>query len=526
MSEDRDIQILIARLAEGTLSPEEAENLLAVCKEKAGVLDDVRGQLAMERLLKLDGGRKGIPDGFTKEVLAKISGYANSDARFTPKVLKKLPREPVYAFRRIAALAAVFVVFLSAWLLWKANIETPIVASVTGSEAMADFGGKKDFLVEETLTVDSGFLRLQFRKGAELILEGPGEVVFTGDNGAILKRGAASVRVPESATGFTLVGPDAKVIDVGTEFAMKVFPNMPTEVHVLDGLILTSTLGDPSQNQMREDEAIEVIEGAPRSIPAMPSHFLSDLPERKPGPLAFLHWTFDEKTGGLASNSGPGIAGFEGRAVIRSAKPGEWKDIHADGVFGSGIFLDGESTFVETDFPGIGGSGARTVAMWVKIPEDWQPLNGYAMASWGSWEKLGAAWQISVNPGDFGGEVGRLRVGTKQDYVVGSTDLRDGRWHHIAAVMFGGKGAAAATHVLLYVDGNLERTETKSTQTIDTDIESERSAKLQLGRNLVVAVGYSADKRFFRGWLDEVVVADGALSLKQVRSLMEDNIIE
>lgn len=526
MSGNSEIELLIARAADGSLTHDEAATLLAACRQDSNLLGELRDQLAMERLLGVDGGRRDIPEGFTKEILSKISGERHADEGFTPRVMGQLSDKPISIFPRIVAMAALVVISLSAWFLWKADSTPRVVASVTGAEAAAGFGTRKEFSVGQSLVLDSGFVRLRFGKGAELILEGPAELEFSGDNGAVLRRGVASVRVPESATGFTLVGPDAKVLDVGTEFAMKVSPDQPTEVHVIDGLILTSTTRDPSQSEMRKDDAIEVIDGNARKIPATPRRFLNDLPDRKPGLPGFLHWTFDEPKGAVLANIGPGIAGFDNPALLRTAKPESLDDIHVEGVFGPGIFLDGESAFVETDFPGIGGTGARTVAMWVKVPGDWQPHNGYAMASWGSFEEKGGAWQISVNPGDEGGAVGHLRIGTHNDYVVGKTDLRDGRWHHVAAVMYGGKGATAATHILLYVDGELEHTEVKSTLAINTDIDSATSVKLQLGRNILVPLGFALEKRYFRGWIDEVVVADGALSQSQVRSLMKSNRIE
>ena len=523
MSGATEIDVLLARAADGSITPGEIEALIVACGRDPGVLTELREHLAMERMLLFDGGSRGVPEGFTREILAKIAGSEIADEAFTPRVLGRIDVRVISFPRRIAAIAAVLVLSVGAWMFWKTEREVPIVASVTGSEAAVDFEGKTDYLAGQVLVLDSGFVRLRFKRGAEMILEGPARLEFSGDNGAVLKSGSASVHVPESATGFTLVGPDAKVIDVGTEFAMKVSPDRPTEVHVIDGLILTSTSEGVGEREMRKDQAIKVVDGKAREIDAKPGHFVNALPVRKKDPIGFLHWSFDEREGSEAAGAGPGISGIKSPAFLRSPDGGGRGPIHADGVFGAGIFLNGEGAFVETDFPGIGGSGARSVAMWVRVPGDWQPENGYAMASWGSFEKLGAAWQISVNPGDFGGEIGHLRVGTNQDYVVGNTDLRDGRWHHIAAVMYAGRNATAATHVLLYVDGKLETAEVKSTRSIDTDIKSESAVKLQLGKNLGTALGLIQEKNFFRGWIDEVLVADEALSQEQVRRLMKKN---
>lgn len=140
--------------------------------------------------------------------------------------------------------------------------------------------------------------------------------------------------------------------------------------------------------------------------------------------------------------------------------------------FWCGIFLDGREAFVASDFPGIGGSSARTVAMWVRLPEDGRPETGYSLASGGSHEGLGAAWQMSVNPGFHGGHTGHLRVGTYHDYAIGNTD-----------------------------------------------INCKKAVALQLGRDLISSV----EKYHFRGWIDEVVVADEALTQSQIRQLMREN---
>lgn len=524
MIEDHtETEALVARVVDGTCNAEDAQKLLNLCEADGRLLSELRSHLVIERMLALEGRGHAVPEGFTREILAKIDGLVSSPEDFTPRVLKKLPGNTFPFFRRIAAIAAVLVACAGAWLLWPEKGGQAAVAEITGSEAADGIEIGREFHAGQDIAIGSGFVRIRFAKGAEMILEGPAELTVSDGNGAVLMRGTVSVHVPPSATGFTLVGPDAKVIDVGTEFAMKVSPDKPTEVHVLDGLIRTSTSGDPVEREMRKDQAIEVIDGNARQIPAQPGHFVSALPKRKSGAVGYIHWSFDEREGSEAASSGPGIGGSRSGAHLRTDSESGLEPMHVEGVFGAGIFLDGKGAFIETDFRGIGGTGARTVAMWVRIPFDWEPLNGYAMASWGSMDKLGAAWQISVNPGDYGGAVGHLRVGTNQDYAVGNTDLRDGRWHHIAAVMYAGENATAATHVLLYVDGDLETTEVKSTSAIDTDIESESAVKLQLGRNLGTAQGLIQEKNFFRGWIDEVFVADEALSLNQIRGLMKDN---
>jgi hypothetical protein len=108
--------------------------------------------------------------------------------------------------------------------------------------------------------------------------------------------------------------------------------------------------------------------------------------------------------------------------------------------------------------------------------------------------------------------------------VIGSTDLRDNRWHHIAIVMYGGDHADTSTHILIYVDGKLEKTSRKSIIDIATTLDHTASQPLRFGRNL----GFPRDEKpiadkFFTGWLDEIYVFDTALDQRQIGELMKSN---
>jgi hypothetical protein len=110
-------------------------------------------------------------------------------------------------------------------------------------------------------------------------------------------------------------------------------------------------------------------------------------------------------------------------------------------------------------------------------------------------------------------------------YVVGTTDLRDDRWHHCAVVMYGGHRPDSATHILLYLDGELEPAARKAVREIRTEIAGADAHNMWLGRNLSYGPPrneYSMG-RFFRGDVDEVFVFNVALDQEQIRSLMKYN---
>ena len=146
----------------------------------------------------------------------------------------------------------------------------------------------------------------------------------------------------------------------------------------------------------------------------------------------------------------------------------------------------------------------------------------------------GGAWQVSVNGTGNDGPLGRLSIGTHRGQVIGTTDLRDGEWHHCAVVMYGDEEGApnTATHILLYVDGELEPAARKSMYAVNTDSSpgGDRSPHgIWIGRNLGFEFegGLAAEEygRFFRGDLDEMVICDAALSQKQIVRLMQDNVV-
>ena len=52
-----------------------------------------------------------------------------------------------------------------------------------------------------------------------------------------LLSGQVVVRVPENAIGFELDSPAARVVDLGTEFAINVGPNLETDLQVFEGAV-------------------------------------------------------------------------------------------------------------------------------------------------------------------------------------------------------------------------------------------------------------------------------------------------
>jgi hypothetical protein len=351
-----------------------------------------------------------------------------------------------------------------------------------------------------------------------VLVEGPATFKVTGPDSMWLERGRifADVVKPEGK-GFTVDGPGGRVIDLGTRFGVAAGPGGEMEVHVLQGKVeaLPAQSGGPVVS-LGQDEGLRIDRRAVARIPADESGFLTSLPPATIRDAGYILWKFDEASGPLCLNSGRGLGPADSAARMLGGSP----PARVSGPRGRALAFDGIGSYLDTPFKGIPGSGARTIAMWVRVPEDLKITESYAMIAWGDVSGEGTAWQISVNPDPAEGTLGGLRAGTGRGAVVGSTDLRDGRWHHLAVVMYGGPAASTATHVLLYVDGELEPTTRKSIREISTDIDSVNHG-IWIGRNLSVAAPDPPGARYFRGEIDEILLMDTALDRQSIRGFMK-----
>jgi hypothetical protein len=134
---------------------------------------------------------------------------------------------------------------------------------------------------------------------------------------------------------------------------------------------------------------------------------------------------------------------------------------------------------------------------------------------------LSGRWQVAWNNDQDQGTSGAPRVEFADGFVIGATDLRDGRWHHLAVVCLAGPKANVATHVRIYVDGRLEALTGRHPRRIDSPTTAAAARPLTLGRHLGQGPGREA--MFFEGDLDEVHVFDGALLPGQITRLMKRN---
>jgi hypothetical protein len=88
-----------------------------------------------------------------------------------------------------------------------------------------------------TLRIDRGLAEIQFRCGARVVVEGPARLEFLSATSARLHDGKLAARVPPEASGFEILCPQGRVIDLGTEFGLSVSPTGAADVYVFEGRV-------------------------------------------------------------------------------------------------------------------------------------------------------------------------------------------------------------------------------------------------------------------------------------------------
>jgi hypothetical protein len=88
-----------------------------------------------------------------------------------------------------------------------------------------------------TLELVEGIATVKFDSGAEVVMEAPATLELTHAMACKLVRGTLVAQVPQSAKGFTVNTPDAKVVDFGTRFGVSTGEDGKYHVQVLEGLV-------------------------------------------------------------------------------------------------------------------------------------------------------------------------------------------------------------------------------------------------------------------------------------------------
>ncbi len=447
------------------------------------------------------------------------------------------PIAPVFSSRRwfllgSAGVAVISAILAAVWIGQPPHQKPPLsaehsptalrsqVATITRATLQQPGLSAGDRLLLGTWQFPAGEWELLFDCGTCMTVTGPAELTSESDFRLFLAYGGVAVDVPKHADGFVVYTPSGHIRDLGTSFGLQVNRDGGTALHVLEGEVeaTSSSLLNADPRVVREQEAFFFAADSVRRVP------FSAAPFRRPRPIppvreSVVHWTFDERHVAITSD----VSGTYSLELHRRDRGEDRPEPiqSVPGVFGACLTLHGQGEFAITDYAGVTGSRARTTAFWVRAPlEVDDARNAGCLVSWGRGEPR-QKWEIALNRFDFQGQLGALRVDLGSGFVIGSTDLSDGDWHHVAAVFYGGHDADLTTHVKLYVDGRLESITGRMSQHVSTAGDDGQATPVTLGR----FIDSRANKRqkYFRGQFDELVIVEGALTPAEIVALLESN---
>ena len=505
--EQQKLEDLLSKLMESSLNDEEQKELDSILKESEEAREYYNDYIDTHIALDWHFGDKNLdlPSG-----LEPMINQAPQKKK-TPIIQFIVPL--------LAAAAVLAFVFI------KPSTEKPnqytLIKSVSASWDQGNSYKVGDNFENGSHKLSSGYCELTNNKGVKIIVEGPAEFELISEKKVKLQQGTLVATVDDDKLGFEVDTPQTNVLDLGTEFGVSVSDKGETEVHVLEGKVETRT--GKAKQLLTESQASFITAKSTIAKEADAGKFMRILPEKHTDKISYIHWSFDEAQGKVSAYKGKNIEDKDYDAYLTSTYQNGKGPNWADGKFKGAVNFDGNGNYIETGFPGIGGSKARTVAFWTKVPRDARTDQATSMVAWGSYLGKGRTWQVSWNWQGKDGNVGAIRAGLYHGQIVGTQDLRDDKWHHIAVVMFGGEKANVSTHILLYVDGKLEPASRKSILDVKTDIKSKESTNVLMGRDAMAQIYGKKQHKVFKGMLDEVYIFNFALDDEQIRSLMDYN---
>lgn len=171
-----------------------------------------------------------------------------------------------------------------------------------------------------------------------------------------------------------------------------------------------------------------------------------------------------------------------------------------DGIDGNCLFFM-DSAYVQTTCPGIIGTGEVSVSAWIRTDS-----TNKTILAWGK-EDLLSKMELKIN------NDGTFRAQIFGNRVFGTTNVADGQWHHVVAVV-DAEGTEDLNQSKLYVDGvldNVPAPNNGNSHNVVFDLP------LQVG-------GYTPIDMWYQGKIDQIAVYAGSLSAEEVKAMYDEEI--
>lgn len=214
--------------------------------------------------------------------------------------------------------------------------------------------------------------------------------------------------------------------------------------------------------------------------------------------------SFDEGSGTVATDS----SGNDRNAEFRNGSA-TW----IAGKRGSALEFDGDDDLTIVGWDGVLGDTPRTITYWVRT--DWISDQSNGIVGWGFSTADGTKWHTRLNQNAGNGTVGAIRTEIQGTYIIGSTIINDGEWHHVASVLV--DGGFLIEDIDHYIDGELEVASGNGNPDviIDTPGFDGGGTEVEIGSRL-----QGTAQQYYIGAIDEIRIHSRALSQEEIQTLM------
>jgi ferric-dicitrate binding protein FerR (iron transport regulator) len=418
----------------------------------------------LESWLQRDADARAIYVHYMAMQVDLTEQRAEADVLPMPEVVACRPTKPFSRALMAAAAAAVLVAGIligrqtndgdpgdgtAVAVASRTDAGVAVVTQIVRGEPFADGAAVRVGSIVEPgrFSIASGYAKLEFYRGAAVVVKGPAEMELISDNAMSLAIGVMHANVPPEAHGFLVKTAVADVIDRGTEFGITASPDSGMRVRVYSGRVDVETIGSSdSAVVLKELEGLSVsmdgvatpwdggndpvVSGrALQEIVDEDRQFRYDLRHKslqilRESPDAILLYSMFEladssrRVRNLVGNELASDGVFVGCTPGQGRWPG-MKALHFDGP------ADRVRFDVQGDFPSI------TVAGWFNLRSLTNEYNGLVMAE--GFEPREFHWQIEDD--------GQLRLGVQSDTEMGGVNYVSewalaesefNRWVHLA----------------------------------------------------------------------------------------------
>ncbi|NIP28030.1 MAG: tetratricopeptide repeat protein [Phycisphaerae bacterium] len=179
---------------------------------------------------------------------------------------------------------------------------------------------------------------------------------------------------------------------------------------------------------------------------------------------------------------------------------------YVDGVFGRGIYLDGDGDYVDCGNASYFDIAEQiTVAAWIKVVEFDKKYQTIIAKGDNSWRLARVSDSNNIEFACNGTAATKWTgVGEIPWAVSATTSVNDGKWHHIAGVFDG-------TKLYLYIDGVLEAAKAAAKSIDISDY------------NVCIGANAQVPGRQWNGLIDDVRIYNYALIQAEIVSIMGEN---